>query len=176
MGSRTRVGFEVELLLPAKILLLLSLTAAVRSFAVTSPPPVSAYDILRSYNFPPGLLPKGATGYDLDPATGKFTVYFDGTCSFSLQGSYDIRYKSQVSGRISDGKLTDLKGISVKILFLWINIVEVERNNDELEFSVGILSASFTIDNFEVIPQCGCGLDCVNLGEDPNPIRLRGSL
>lgn len=158
-----------------KILLLLSLTAAVRSFAVTSPPAVSAYDILQSYNFPPGILPKGSTGYDLDPDTGKFTVYFDGTCSFSLRGSYDIRYKSQISGRISSGKLTDLQGVSVKLLFLWINIVEVERNNDELEFSVGIASATFRIDNFYEIPQCGCGFDCVNLGEDPNSIRLRGS-
>lgn len=160
------------------VLLLLSLLPlfTISSSAVTSPPSLSVYDILRSYNFPPGLLPKGATDYTLDPTTGDFTVSFDGTCSFTLPSSYSLRYKSQISGRISEGRLRDLKGISVKVLFIWINIVEVQRRGDELEFSVGIASTDFPVVNFEEIPQCGCGLDCLTVGVDPNPIRLRGSL
>ncbi|KAK4758636.1 hypothetical protein SAY87_019937 [Trapa incisa] len=46
-----------------------------------------------------------------------------------------------------------------RILFLWMNIVEVTRVND-LEFSVGIASASYDIDNFFESTQCGCGFDC----------------
>lgn len=61
---------------------------------------------------------------------------------------------------ITRNKLTKLSGIQVKILFLWLNIVEVVRREDDLDFSVGIASASFSIDNFFVCPQCGCGLDC----------------
>ncbi|KAK4792161.1 hypothetical protein SAY86_022596 [Trapa natans] len=45
------------------------------------------------------------------------------------------------------------------ILFLWMNIVEVTRVSD-LEFSVGIASASYDIDNFFESTQCGCGFDC----------------
>lgn len=40
--------------------------------------------------------------------------------------------------------------------------MEVSRVDDLLEFSVGIASASFGIDNFYECPQCGCGFDCVN--------------
>ncbi|KAK8946674.1 hypothetical protein KSP39_PZI006386 [Platanthera zijinensis] len=56
----------------------------------SSPAPgenLSAYDVLRSYNFPVGLLPEGAASYALDPTTGKFFAYFNRTCSFSIQSA-----------------------------------------------------------------------------------------
>ncbi|KAI3414361.1 uncharacterized protein J3R85_016356 [Psidium guajava] len=134
---------------------------------------LSAYEVLQGYNFPEGILPKGVTGYDLDRSTGRFRAYLGGggSCSFSIQGSYQLRYKSTISGYISRNKLTSLSGVSVKVLFLWLNIVEVERVGDELEFSVGLASASFTIDNFFESPQCGCGFDCV--GEGARKIRMK---
>ncbi|KDP23462.1 hypothetical protein JCGZ_23295 [Jatropha curcas] len=118
------------------------------------------YEILSSYNLPVGLLPRGAIGYDLDSTTGKFSAFFNGTCSFSLEGSYQLRYKSTIKGYISRGKLASLGGVSVKLLFMWVDIVEVSRNGDDLQFSVGIAGAGFPIDNFEECPQCGCGLNC----------------
>ncbi|XP_010556732.1 PREDICTED: uncharacterized protein LOC104825967 [Tarenaya hassleriana] len=120
----------------------------------------SAYTVLQSYNFPVGILPQGVVGYDLDRSTGKFHAYFNDSCSFSLEGSYQLNYKSTISGYISPNKLTKLTGVKVKVLFLWLNIVEVVRNGDELGFSVGITSANFGIDNFFESPQCGCGFDC----------------
>ncbi|XP_030477083.2 uncharacterized protein At5g01610-like [Syzygium oleosum] len=132
----------------------------------------SAYEVLEGFNFPEGILPKGVTGYELDRPTGKFRAYLGGSCSFSLEGSYQLRYKSTISGYISQNKLTSLTGVSVKVLFLWLNIVEVERVGDELEFSVGIASASFTIDNFFESPQCGCGFDCVG-GGGARKIRMK---
>lgn len=122
----------------------------------------TVYEALEDFNFPVGLIPKGAVGYDLDQTTGKFHAYLNGSCSFSLEGSYELRYKSTIGGYISKNRLTSLTGISVKILFLWLNIVEVVRRGNDLEFSVGIASASFPLDNFFECPQCGCGLDCVN--------------
>ncbi|XVF22186.1 hypothetical protein REPUB_Repub12eG0152100 [Reevesia pubescens] len=122
----------------------------------------SAYDILQGYNFPVGILPKGVVKYDLDEPTGRFHACLGGSCSFSLEGSYQLKYKSTISGIISNNRLKNLSGVSVKILFLWLNIVEVIRDGDELEFSVGIASANFAIDNFYECPQCGCGLNCGN--------------
>ncbi|XP_077240682.1 uncharacterized protein At5g01610-like [Tasmannia lanceolata] len=121
----------------------------------------TAYEALQEYDFPIGILPKGALGYDLDRNSGKFSAYLNGSCSFSLEGSYKLRYKSTINGYIAKDRLRDLTGISVKVLFLWLNIVEVVRSGDDLEFSVGITSASFSLDNFEECPQCGCGFDCV---------------
>lgn len=146
----------------ALILILSQLaTSSFITTTITENPP-TAYEILSGYNFPIGLLPKGATGYELDPTTGKFRAYLNGSCSFALEGSYQLKYKSTISGYISDNRLTNLNGISVKVLFFWLNIVEVTRRGDELEFSVGIASATFPIDNFYECPQCGCGLDCNN--------------
>ncbi|XP_008784759.2 uncharacterized protein At5g01610-like [Phoenix dactylifera] len=171
-------------LLRFSVLLLLSLSLASSSSAVTSSTSddtkPSAYEVLESYNFPIGLLPKGCSGYDLDPDTGDFSAYFNNTCSFSLEGSYQLRYQPTISGHISAGRLSDLRGVSVKILLFWINIIEVSLHNDELEFSVGIASADFPIDNFFECPQCGCGLDCVTANDgaassSPFRIKLRGA-
>ncbi|KAJ8749623.1 hypothetical protein K2173_026272 [Erythroxylum novogranatense] len=123
---------------------------------------LTAYEILVGYNFPIGVLPMGVIGYDLDAKTGKFHVYLNGSCSFSLEGGYQLKYKPTITGVVSDNRLSELSGVSVKVLFLWLNIVEVVRDGDELQFYVGIASANFPIDNFYVCPQCGCGLDCDN--------------
>ncbi|CAK7348327.1 unnamed protein product [Dovyalis caffra] len=144
------------------LFLILTQLATSSSLTITDNLP-TPYEVLAGYNFPIGVLPKGATGYELDKTTGKFRVYLNGSCSFSLEGSYQLKYKSTVSGYISENKLTDLSGVSVKVLFFWLNIVEVVRKGDELEFSVGLASADFPIDNFYECPQCGCGLNCNNV-------------
>lgn len=142
--------------------LLLTVTLALLSAApsaVADKPTV--YEVLQSYDFPVGLLPKGVTSYELDPSTGKFSVYFNKSCSFTIDG-YDLKYKSTITGTISTDKIKNLKGIQVKVLFFWVNIIEVSKDDNEIDFSVGIASASFTVDNFYESPQCGCGFDCVN--------------
>ncbi|KAL3649125.1 hypothetical protein CASFOL_005528 [Castilleja foliolosa] len=151
------------------LLLILSAAAALLS---ATPPPVTAdsptvYEVLLSYDFPAGLLPQGVISYELDYSTGKFSVYLNKSCSFTIQG-YDLKYKSTITGTISKDKIKNLKGIQVKILFFWVNIVEVTKDDDDLEFSVGIASASFEVDNFYESPKCGCGFDCVNLGKRDN--------
>lgn len=126
----------------------------------------SAYEVLESFDFPMGILPVGITGYDIDWKTGKFNAYLKDSCSFSLEGSYQLKYKSRISGYIQNDRITNLSGVSVKVFFLWLNIVEVIRNGNDLQFSVGIASASFSLDNFEISPQCGCGLDCNSVGNE----------
>ncbi|KAG7553237.1 hypothetical protein ISN45_Aa06g037810 [Arabidopsis thaliana x Arabidopsis arenosa] len=145
-------------ILIVSFLFLSSLVAAVAVAAESDTP--TAYSLLQSYNFPVGILPKGVVAYDLDTTTGKFHAYFNDSCSFSLVGSYQLNYKSTISGYISENKLKKLTGIKVKVLFLWLNIVEVIRNGDEMEFSVGITSANFAIQEFLESPQCGCGFEC----------------
>lgn len=119
----------------------------------------TAYEAMEEYNFPVGLLPKGVSSYELDPDTGKFKVYLNGSCQFYVQ-DYKLKYKSTISGVISKNELNHLKGISVKVLFLWLDISGVTRDDDEVYFSVGILSTSFGVDNFFESPECGCGFDC----------------
>ncbi|RZB71370.1 hypothetical protein D0Y65_036029 [Glycine soja] len=98
------------------------------------------------YGFPLGLLPKGAIGYSLNKDNDEFTVYFQGVCSFDIE-AYML-------------KLYNLKGVTVKILLLWLNIVKVYRQGNDFYFSVGITSTDFDIENFLESPQCGCSFDC----------------
>jgi len=63
----------------------------------------TAYEMLQRYNFPIGVLPKGVTGYDLDESTGKFSAYLNGSCAFSLEGSYQLNYKPTIKGYVSNG-------------------------------------------------------------------------
>lgn len=58
-------------------------------------------------------------------------------------------------------------------MLFWVNIVEVDRIGDNLEFSVGIAGADFPVDNFDECPQCGCGMNCGK--EEAAGVRLRGS-
>ncbi|RWR94633.1 Ribosomal protein S4e [Cinnamomum micranthum f. kanehirae] len=127
---------------------------------------LTAYQVLQEYDFPVGILPKGALSYELDASTGKFSADLNGSCSFSLEGSYQLKYKSTIKGYISKDRLRDLSGVSVKVLFFWVNIIEVVRRGDQLQFSVGIASANFPISNFAECPQCGCGMDCLTLSLD----------
>ncbi|KAJ0699754.1 hypothetical protein HanOQP8_Chr10g0359601 [Helianthus annuus] len=129
------------ILLPPLLLLISTTTAA----AATSDTP-TAYDELLAYDFPVGLLPIGVTGYELNKNTGEFKAYLPETCSFKIQG-YNLKYKSTIIGVIEKGRLKNLKGINVKILVVWLNILEVSRHGDELDFSVGIMSAGFGVDN-----------------------------
>ncbi|KAI3958213.1 hypothetical protein MKW92_029639 [Papaver armeniacum] len=137
-------------------MILLCLTSAA---AVEENSNLSAYEILQGYGFPVGLLPVGVTGYELDESSGKFAAHFGaGDCSFPLSG-YQLKYKSTITGVISNGKLTNLSGITVKVLFVWANIIEVLKR-EQLQFSIGIASAYFPIDSFYDSPKCGCGLKC----------------
>ncbi|KAL1542632.1 hypothetical protein AAHA92_19691 [Salvia divinorum] len=153
--------------------MLVATTAAVLSLLFLSEAAAgvtTAYEVIQAYGFPVGILPIGVTHYDLDETTGKFNAYMNGSCSFSLEGSYKLKYSSVISGYIRKNKLTDLSGVKVKVLFIWLSIVEVRRNGDKLEFSVGIASADFAIDNFFTCPQCGCGLDCNGLDGENRPL------
>lgn len=133
------------------------------SFAYGDVSKPSAYEVLQQYDFPIGILPIGVTGYELNTDTGHFSAYLNGTCSFTIENSYQLEYKSTITGVLSKDRLKDLKGVSVKVLFFWLSIVEVVHDGDELQFSVGIVSANFPVENFEEQPQCGCGLDCNHL-------------
>lgn len=161
-------------MLPLLLLLVLPLLAGPAAAKPT------AYEALAAFDFPPGIIPKGVVSYTLDNATGDFTAHINSssTCEFSIQGSYSLRYKPDISGRISVDRLTNLQGVTVKVLFFWPNIVEVTRNGDQLGFSVGIASADFGLDNFLESPTCGCGFDCDDLllpqPAEPS-LRLRGA-
>ncbi|KAJ1402370.1 hypothetical protein SESBI_28062 [Sesbania bispinosa] len=157
-------NFQAKPIFPTPItrsILFLLILFVIPSASAENATTFTAYDVLQQYDFPVGLLPKGVVGYELDSTTGKFKAYLDGSCTFKIE-SYELKYKSTITGVIKKDGITGLKGIEVKVLFLWLNIVTVTRDEDELQFSVGIASADFPVSNFYESPTCGCGFDCVD--------------
>ncbi|TMW85702.1 hypothetical protein EJD97_022691 [Solanum chilense] len=134
------------------------------STVVSSNEKTSAYEELQQYDFPIGILPTGVIDYELNSNTGEFSAYLNGSCKFMLS-SYELSYKPVIKGVISKGRLMKLTGVTVKVVFLWVNIVEVWRKDDSLHFSVGFTSANFPIKSFDKCPSCKCGLHCVNEGD-----------
>ncbi|XP_057801617.1 uncharacterized protein LOC131016598 [Salvia miltiorrhiza] len=124
------------------------------------PNKASAYEALQRYEFPVGLLPEGVSGYSLNESSGEFWAHLNRSCSFTLENSYELRYEPEIKGLLSKGRLEKLSGVSVKVVLVWLNIVQVKRNRQSLHFSVGFKSADFPVENFEECPRCGCGFDC----------------
>ncbi|CAD6254279.1 unnamed protein product [Miscanthus lutarioriparius] len=120
--------------------------------APTPQPQPTAYQMLERYNFTQGILPQGVTGYVLN-ADGSFEVYLPADCGFRA-GSMQVQYSSRVAGHIQPLSITGLEGVKVKVLFSWIGVDQVDRDGDQLRFSAGPLSKSFSIDTFANSPQC----------------------
>ncbi|KAJ8425138.1 hypothetical protein Cgig2_017257 [Carnegiea gigantea] len=135
---------------------LLLLFLSLRSSLLSSTP--SAYEVLESFDFPRGLLPKGVTSCQLNRAMGEFKVHLSETYKFYIQ-SYELEYKSTITEVITRDRLTKLKQVSVKLLFLWLSIVKVVKDGDGLQLSVGVTSANFPLDWFNESPSCCCGFD-----------------
>ena len=93
---------------------------------------------------------------------GSFEVFFPGNsgCEFRVGGRYLLRYESRIAGTARAGSIRGLRGVSVKVLFLWLGIDEVDRAGDQLSFRVGSLAASFPLRKFAQSPRCRCGFDC----------------
>ncbi|KAH1206641.1 hypothetical protein GmHk_16G047032 [Glycine max] len=65
--------------------------------------------------------------------------------------AYDVLMEYRFSvGLLPKGAigLYNLKGVTVKILLLWLNIIEVSRQGNNIYFSVRITSAYFGVENF----------------------------
>ncbi|OAY63167.1 hypothetical protein ACMD2_15055 [Ananas comosus] len=145
------------------LILLLILTLILSAFGDRKGPiygSPTAYQVLEGFDFPPGILPAGVTSYLLRQ-DGSFEVYLsEDDCEFKIAGQYQLKYRQKITGTVQSGAIKNLNGVSVKVLFLWIGINEVDRSGDELSFYVGPLSASFGVANFEESPRCRCGFDC----------------
>ncbi|KAG8090941.1 hypothetical protein GUJ93_ZPchr0011g28687 [Zizania palustris] len=131
--------------------------AADDSMSPSAPPPLSspptAYKMLGKFGFPPGLLPVGVQGYNL-AADNSFEVDLAVDCEFRAAKKYVLHYSSRIAGSITDGSITSLDGVKVKIAFAWLRISQVDVDGDNLKMRVGPFTKSFSVDTFAVSPQC----------------------
>lgn len=141
-------------------LIQLTLLLAIAGFSTVASGTPTAYEVLVSYGFPEGLLPKtvenSGEDYSLD-GTGAFELHLERSCRFTIPGSYDVKYASRIAGSIEADRLQNLSGISVRIFYMWWNIDAITVNGKDLTFQVGPLSSSFPSENFDENPMCSGG-------------------
>ncbi|MCO5611981.1 hypothetical protein L7F22_066241 [Adiantum nelumboides] len=117
----------------------------------------TAYEVLASFGFPEGLLPKtvenAGADYVLD-GSGAFELHLEGSCKFTIPGSYEVKYDSRIAGSIESDRLHSLTGISVHIFYMWWNIDAITVSGQDLTFQVGPFSSSFPAENFDENPMC----------------------
>jgi len=114
----------------------------------------SISEILVKYGLPIGLLPDSVKSYSLAD-DGSFKVEFGHPCY--VQFNYLVYYEKTVTGKLSYGKINDLKGIQAKELFVWVNVVGMEvdlPSGNYIYFNVGIISKKIEIKWFKSVHSC----------------------
>ncbi|KAK1259994.1 hypothetical protein QJS04_geneDACA010137 [Acorus gramineus] len=137
------------------LLLSLTLTASLSSSAAT--PTLlreTVHDILPKYGLPKGLLPDSVDSYTPVGPDGDFEVELKRPCY--VRFSDLVYYEKKIKGKLSYGRITDLKGIQAKKFFVWVAITSIvaDESNGTIEFDAGFLSENLPERLFESIPTC----------------------
>ncbi|CAN0891090.1 hypothetical protein LINGRAHAP2_LOCUS16809 [Linum grandiflorum] len=118
----------------------------------------SVYEILPKYGLPSGLLPDSVISYTLD-ADGNFAVSLQKSCY--IQFDYLVYYEEKITGKLSLGSITDLKGIQVQKFFLWLDVDEIKVDlppADSIYFHVGFINKKLDVSQFESVHSCKDGV------------------
>ncbi|CAL1386146.1 unnamed protein product [Linum trigynum] len=118
----------------------------------------SVYEILPKYGLPSGLLPDSVVSYTLDD-DGNFAVTLAKPCY--IQFDYLVYYAEKITGKLSYGSITNLEGIKVQKLFLWLDVDKIEVDlppADSIYFHVGFINKKLDVDQFETVHSCRDGV------------------
>ncbi|XP_073270281.1 uncharacterized protein [Primulina huaijiensis] len=124
------------------------------SFTSASNPEPTVYELLPKYGLPSGLLPDSVTNYTLDQ-DGNFEVNLKKSCYIKFE--YTVYYEKKITGKLSIGSITDLKGIEVQRLFFWFNVDEIKVDlppSHSIYFSVGIFNKKLDLGQFLTVRTC----------------------
>ncbi|KAJ0714095.1 hypothetical protein HanPI659440_Chr13g0485741 [Helianthus annuus] len=130
------------------IVALLALTAS------TSAIP-TIYDLVNQFGFPSGILPDSVESYSTTPSDGgayTFAVYLKKPCYFKYD--YLVHFESEITGKISNGQITELKGLKAQSLWFWLSIDQIKVDGSSLQFTLGLLTVKSDISFFQAIPTC----------------------
>ncbi|PKA45585.1 Uncharacterized protein AXF42_Ash010924 [Apostasia shenzhenica] len=140
----------------AAVALFLAASYAAASYAAASAATVN--DELAKFGLPPGLLPDSVLSYSLAD-DGRFEVELRSPCYVKFTDL--VFYDKKIKGRLSYGLISDLEGIQLKKLFVWVQITSISASSPEaLEFQAGFLSEKLPVSLFETVPHCKAKPSC----------------
>ncbi|EPS58279.1 hypothetical protein M569_16537, partial [Genlisea aurea] len=122
---------------------------------VSLPSQPSIYELLPKYGLPSGLLPDSVINYTLSEG-GDFEVNLEKPCYLEFQ--YLVYYEKTITGKLSVGSITKLKGIKVqRFFFLWFEVDEIRVDlppSGSIYFTVGIIDKQLDVDQFMEVRSC----------------------
>lgn len=160
-------------ILPLTLLILVFSSVMFSVSGEASEPTV--YEILPKFGLPSGLLPDSVTSYSL-AEDGTFEVYLEKPCY--VQFDYWVYYETTITGKLSVGSITDLKGIQVQRFLLWFDVDEIRVDlppSDNIYFTVGIINKKLDVGQFQTVHSCrdkkaSCGESLRNVFQLPTPV------
>lgn len=129
-------------------LLLLALLALATS---TSAIP-TIYDLVNKFGFPSGILPDSVESYSANELDGSFAVYLKKPCY--VKYDYLVHFDTEITGKISYGQITELKGLKAQSFWFWLNIDEIKVDGNSLQFTLGLVTVKSDIALYVPIPTC----------------------
>ncbi|KAH7571333.1 hypothetical protein JRO89_XS04G0025300 [Xanthoceras sorbifolium] len=135
--------------------LLAAAVAAGSSATAAAAAETTIYELLAQHGLPTGILPKGITEYNADPATGFFEVQLARPCNAEFENQ--LHYDFNVSGQLSFGKIGELSGLSQQDLFLWFPVKGIRvdvPSSGLIYFDVGVVDKQFSLSLFESPRDC----------------------
>ncbi|CAN8252388.1 unnamed protein product [Cochlearia groenlandica] len=147
------------------------------SLSEPDPDPISTvYELLPKYGLPSGLLPDSVTNFTLSD-DGRFVVHLPKPCY--IEFDYLVYYDKTISGRISYGAITELKGIQVKRVFVWFDVDEIKVDlppTDSIYFKVGFINKKLGIDQFKTVHSCKDNGVSASCGDSKSFLQLLGMM
>ena len=128
------------------------------------PPPPTVFDLLPIFGLPSGLFPDSVVNYTLLD-DGQFAVVLENPCY--IEFDYLVYYDKVITGKLSYGSITELKGIQVRRFFIWFDVSEIRVDlppSDSIYFQVGwFINKKLDVHQFMTVRSCylaqsGCGL------------------
>lgn len=96
-------------------------------------PAERARAVLLQHGLPPELIPKSTTAFTFDPAAKTFELQLAGPIALPIEGEgITLKIDSKVTGTLSAGKITNIKGISGKKGFFGAAVNEMQAAGDNV--------------------------------------------
>ncbi|XP_042455241.1 uncharacterized protein LOC122039880 isoform X2 [Zingiber officinale] len=111
------------------------------------------HDLLEKFGLPKGLLPHLADNYSL-AGDGSFEVQLEHPCY--VRFSDLIFYEETITGHISYGSLSGIKGIQVRKNFFWFPISSIRADEDvkTIRFDTATFTEIHPWDEFKDVHDC----------------------
>ncbi|XP_076913449.1 uncharacterized protein LOC143572079 [Bidens hawaiensis] len=93
------------------LLLLALLALATSTYAVPT-----IHDIVNKFGFPSGIVPDSVESYSANEVDGSFAIYLKKPCY--VKYDYLVHFDTEITGKISYGQITELKGLKSPVLGL----------------------------------------------------------